>query len=139
VSQPPVIIVTTPDVLEEATGEQHDHTRSKSPEIAIILNDSTTSTEHELGPSNSARDHDGPTDAKDGQQQLSETAAALRKVLRTLVDARHGKTATELEGNDPTMVDANGSTKESSHRSHSKAIGERAEEQGEAVMSRSSK
>lgn len=125
VPQPPVIIVTTSDVLE-ATAEQQDHTRSKSPQIVIMSNDSTTSTEHVAGPSNS-KDHDGPTDAKDGQQQPSEAASALRNVLCAADDARHGKTTTELEGNDPTVVDANGSAKKSSRRSRSKASGGRAQ------------
>lgn len=107
-------------------------------EFVIISNDSTTSTGHEVGLSNSARNHNRPTNAKDGQQQLSEAAAALRKALRGAADARHGKTGTEFEGNYPTVVDTNGSIKESSHRSRSKAIGVRAEEQGEAVMFRSS-
>jgi hypothetical protein len=127
VPQPPVIIVTTSDVLEEAIGEQHDQSRSKSPEIISISNESQTSTEHKAGPSNSTRDHDGPTDAKDGQQQLAEAAAALSKALRAAADARHGKTTTEFEGDDPTVVDADGSAKKLSHRSRSKTIGGRAQ------------
>jgi hypothetical protein len=128
VPQPPVIIVTTSDVLEEAISEQLDHTRSKSLYILIISNDSTTSTEYKAGhQTQQETTMDPPMTIHNGEQQLSEAADALRKVLRAAADARHGKTTTEFEGNEPTVVDANSSAKRSSHRSRGKAIGGRAQ------------
>jgi hypothetical protein len=127
VPQTPVIIVTTSNVLEEATGQQHDQSRSKSPEIIIISNDSRKSTEHKTRPSYLTRDHDGITDTKDGQQQLPEAAAALCKVLRAAAGVRYGKMAAEFKGSDPTVVDGDAGSKKSSHGSRSKAIGGKAQ------------
>jgi hypothetical protein len=114
---PPVIIITISEVLEEAAGEQYDQSRSKSPDVIVISNDSTTSTDNQAGPSNPTRDHGGTADVKYGQQQLSEAADALREALRAAADARQGKTTAEFKWNGPTEANANGIPKKSSRRS----------------------
>ncbi len=127
VPQPHVITVTTAEVLEEATGEQHDQSGNKIPETIVLSKISTTSTENKARPASPTSDHDGTAAIKDGQQQLGEAADALRKVLGAAANVRHVTAAMEFEINDPTEVNSNGTPKKSSHGSRTRAIGARAQ------------
>jgi hypothetical protein len=137
VPQPPVIIVTSIDALEDLSGEHQDVVRSKSPEVLVMSTDSKASAEQEVlyeraksegGPSKKSkrrRDHDGATDADD-DDPLSHAAAALRKVLDAATVERRSKTpdgGLEFIWNDPIDVNTEAAAaKKSANKARSKAV-----------------